>query len=83
MRKLRLLSMASICFFSASLAISANAAISESYSLDSNSVNFDGEHVTRTSQEVSATRLVSEEVLLLGAAVIGLVGITIMRKTLH
>jgi len=83
MKKLRLLSMASISFFAASLAISANAAISETYPLDSQSVNLGGEHVTSTSQQVSATNLVSDEVLLLGSAVIGLVGITIMRKTLH
>ncbi|HBE93612.1 MAG TPA: hypothetical protein DDW55_14260 [Gammaproteobacteria bacterium] len=83
MKKLRLLSMASICIFSASLAISANGAIGESYSPDSQGINFGGEHVTRTSQQVSATSLVSDEVLLLGSAIIGLIGITIMRKTLH
>jgi len=83
MNKLRLLSMASICFFAASLAISANAAVSESLSLDSHTVNLGGEHVTRTSQQVSATDLVSDEVLLLGSAIIGLIGITIMRKTLQ
>ena len=79
MRKIRLLSMASTCIFAAGLTISADAANSESYSLDTHS----GEHLTRTSQPVSATKLVSDEVLLLGSAVIGLIGITIMRKTLH
>ena len=75
--------MASICLIAASLAVSANTAISESYSFDSHSVNFGGEHVTRTSQQTSATNQVSDEILLLGAAIIGLIGITIMRKTLH
>ena len=79
MRKIRLLSMASTCILAAGLTISANAAISESYSLDTHS----GEHLTRTSQRVAATKLVSDEVLLLGSAVIGLIGITIMRKTMH
>jgi hypothetical protein len=83
MKILRLLSMASSCLFAASLAMSANAAIGESYSPDSQAINFSDKHVTRTSQQVSATSLVSEEVLLLGSAIIGLIGITIMRKTLH
>lgn len=83
MKKLRLLSMALICFFAASLSISVNAAISESFSLDSHSVNFDSEHVINTNTQVPATKRVSDEVLLLGAAIIGLIGITIMRKTLH
>lgn len=83
MRKLRLLSMASICLFAASLAISANATISESFSPDSQSVKFGAEHVTRTSQQTSAISLVPDEILLLGSAIIGLIGITIMRKTLH
>ena len=57
--------------------------ISESYSLDSHSVNSCGERVARTAQQVSVTKLVPDEVLLLVSAVIGLIGITIMRKTLH
>lgn len=83
MKKLRLLSMASSSLFAASLAMSADAAIGKSYSPDSQGVNFGGEQITRTSQQVSATNLVSDEVLLLGSAIIGLIGITIMRKTLH
>jgi len=83
MKKSRLLGMASICFFAASLAISANASISEAYTLDSHSVNFGGEHVTHTGQQAAATNPVSDEVLLIGAAIIALIGITIMRKTLH
>ena len=83
MKKLRLLSMASSCLIAASLAISANAAIGESYSPESQGINFGGEHVIRTSQQVSTANLVSDEVLLLGSAIIGLIGITIMRKTLH
>jgi hypothetical protein len=83
MRKLRLLSMASTCLFAASLSMSANAAISESFSPDSKSVKFGTEHVTRTSQQTSATSLVPDELLLLGSAIVGLIGITIMRKTLH
>jgi hypothetical protein len=83
MRKLRLLSMASTCLFTASLAISANAAISESFSSDSKSVKFGTERVIRTSQQTSATSLVPDELLLLGSAIVGLIGITIMRKTLH
>ena len=79
MRKIRLLSMASICILAASLTMSVDAAISESYALDTHS----DEHVTRTSQQVSVTNLVSDEALLLGSVVIGLIGITIMRKTLH
>jgi len=83
MRKLRLLSMASTCLFAASLAISANAAIGESLSPESQSVKFGNEHVTRTSQQTPATGLVPDEILLLGSAIVGLIGITIMRKTLH
>lgn len=83
MRKLRLLSMASTCLFAASLAISANAAIGESLSPESQSVKFGTEHVTRTSQQTPATSLVPDEILLLGSAIVGLIGITIMRKTLH
>ena len=83
MKKLRLLSMALSCLFAASMAVSANAAIGESYSPDSQDINFGGEHVTSTSQQVSATNLVPDEVLLIGSAIIGLIGITIMRKTLH
>ena len=79
MRRIRLLSMASTCVFAAGLTLSADTAISESYSLDTHS----GEHVTRTSQQVSVSKLVSDEILLLGSAIIGLIGITIMRKTLH
>jgi hypothetical protein len=83
MKKLRLLSMALSCLFAATLAVSANAAVGESFSSDSQSINFGGEQPTRPTQQVSATNLVSDEVMLLGAAIIGLLGITIMRKTLH
>ena len=83
MRKLRLLSMASTCLFAASLAISANAAVSESLSPDSQSVKFAAGPVTRTSQQAPASGLVPDEILLLGSAIVGLIGITIMRKTLH
>jgi hypothetical protein len=83
MKKLRLLNMASACLFAASLTISASAANGESYSPESQGINFGGEHVTRTSQQVSETSLISDEILLLGSAIIGLIGITIMRKTLH
>lgn len=83
MKKVRRLSMALACLFAATLAVSAHAAIGESYSSDSQGINFGGEQAIRTSQQVSATNLVSDEVLLLGSAIIGLIGITIMRKTLH
>jgi hypothetical protein len=83
MRKLRLLCMALPCLFAASLAVSANAAIGESYSSDSQGNNFGGEQVTRASQPVSATNPVSDEVLLFGSAILGLIGITRIRKTLH
>jgi len=83
MKKLRLLSMALICLFAASLSISASAAISESLSIDSQSMSFHGEGLARTSQQIPATSRAPDEVLLLGAAIIGLIGITIMRRTLH
>ncbi len=81
MGKLRMMSMVFTCLLAGGVAVSANAAISDSYSSDNQSVTFGGERATRSSQQ--ATGLVSEEVLLLGAAVIGLIGISIMRKTLH
>lgn len=83
MTKLRLLSLAATCFFAASLGISANAAISESFSPNSHSVKLGSEQVIRASQQGPATNMVPDEILLLGSAIIGLIGITIMRKTLH
>lgn len=83
MKKSRLLSMALSCLLTASLEVSANAAVGESYSSGSQGIIFGGEQVARASQQVSATNLVSDEVLLLGSAVLGLIGITIMRRTLH
>jgi len=83
MKKIRLLSMASTFLLVASLAISADAVISEPYSPDRQNVTFGGERVSRTSQQVSTTNKVSDEVLLIASVIIGLIGITIMRKTLH
>ena len=81
MGKLRMMGMVFTCLLAAGVAISANAAVSNSYSSDEQSVTFGSERATRSSQQ--ATGPVSEEALLLGAAVIGLIGISIMRKTLH
>ena len=83
MKKLRLMSMALICLFAAGLSIPASAAISESFSIDSQSMNFRGEHLARTRQQAPVTQRVSDELLLLGSAIIGVIGITIMRRTLH
>lgn len=83
MKKSRLPCMATICIFVVSLTASANATTSESYPVDRQSVKFSGEHITRISQSVSAADLLSDEVLLIGSAIIGLVGITLMRRTLH
>ena len=75
MRKLRMMSMVFTCLLAAGLAVPANAKISDNHPSDR-------QVVTGTSQQAASTGSISDEVLLLGAAVIGLVGISIMRKTL-
>ena len=83
MVKSRITSVVFTCLFAAVLAVSANAAISESHSSDKQSVTFAGGSATSSSQQVRVAGPLSEEVLLIGAAFIGLLGITIMRKNLH
>lgn len=81
MGKLRMVSVVFAGLLAAGFAVSANAAISESYAPDQQGAIFAGEHATRSSQPV--TGLVPDEIMLLGAAVLGVIGISIMRKTLH
>ena len=83
MEKSRMMSMVFTCLLAAVLAVSANAAISDNLSSDEQSVTFGGGGATQSSQQATSTGPISEEVLLVGAAVIGLIGISIMRKTLH
>lgn len=83
MGKSRMMSMVFTCLLAAVLAVSANAEISDTQSSDKQSVTFGGGRATPSSQQVAVTGPISEEVTLIGAAVIGLIGITIMRKTLH
>ncbi len=83
MKKSHMVSMVFTCLLTVGLATSANAAVSDSYSSDKQSVSFGSESASRSSQQSTVTGLVSDEVLLIGAAVIGLIGISIMRKTLH
>lgn len=83
MEKSRMMSMVFTCLLAAVLAVSANAAISDNLSSDEQSVTFGGGRATQSSQQATSTGPISEEVLLVGAAVIGLIGISIMRKTLH
>lgn len=82
MEKSRMMSMVFTCLLAAVLAVSANAAISDNQSSDEQSVTFGGGRTTPSSQQATVTGLISEEVLLVGAAVIGVIGISIMRKTL-
>jgi hypothetical protein len=83
MSKLRLIGLAFTCVFSAGLAVSANASVSELYSAEKQTVRVGNELVVRTTQQTSIADLVSDEAMLLGSAIIGLIGITIMRKTMH
>ena len=83
MEKSRMMSMVFTCLLAAVLAVSANAAISDNFSSDEQSVTFGGGRATQSGQQATSTEPISEEVLLVGAAVIGLIGISIMRKTLH
>jgi len=83
MGKSRMMSMVFTCLLAAVLAVSANAAISDTQSSGKQSVTFAGGSATSSSQQVRVAGPLSEEVLLIGAAVIGLIGISIMRKTLH
>jgi len=78
---IRVMSVVFAGVFAASVAVFVNASGTDGYSSDNQSVTFGGERVIRPGQQ--ATGPVSEEALLLGAAVIGLIGISIMRKTLH
>ena len=71
------------CMVATGLAVPAYAVINDSYASDKQSVVFGGAHTTRSSHQATGTELISDELLLIGAAVIGLIGISIMRKTLH
>jgi hypothetical protein len=83
MGNLRIVSMVFTCLLAAGVAMPATAESSNNHSSDNQSVTFGSGHATQSSQQDSVTGPISEEVLLLGASVIGLVGISIMRKTLH
>jgi len=83
MGKSRIMSMVFTCLLAAVFAVSVNAAISDGQSADKQSVNFGGGRATLSSQQFTDTGPISEELTLIGAAVIGLLGITIMRKSLH
>ena len=83
MSKLQLIGLAFSCVFSACLAASVNASIGELYSSDKQTVSVGNELVNVATPQASNADLVSDEVMLLGAAIIGLIGITIMRKTMH
>jgi hypothetical protein len=83
MSKLRLIGLAFTGVFSAGLAVSANASSSELYSSEKQTVRVGNELVVRATQQTSMADLISDEAMLLGSAIIGLIGITIMRKTMH
>lgn len=71
------------CLLAIGIAVPASAAISDSYSSDRQGTTFGDELSALSSQQDNTADAVSEELLLIGAAVIGLIGISIMRKTLH
>ena len=71
------------CVLTVGIAVQSNAAISDSYSSDPQGITFGDELTALSSQQGNVADAVSEELLLLGAVVIGLIGISIMRKTLH
>ena len=71
------------CVLTVGVAVQSNAAINDSYSSDRQGTTFGDELSALSSQQDNTADAVSEELLLIGAAVIGLIGISIMRKTLH
>ena len=71
------------CLLAIGIALPASAEISDSYSSEPQGITFGDELTALSSQQDNVADAVSEELLLLGAAVIGLIGISIMRKTLH
>ena len=83
MSKSRLIGLAFAGIFSASLAVSANASSSELHASKQQTARVVNGLVVHTTQQTAMADLVSEEALLLGSAIIGLIGITIMRKTMH
>jgi len=83
MSKLRLVGLAFACVLYAGLAVSANASVGELYSSEKQTARVGNELVVRATHQASIADLVSDEAMLLGSAIIGLIGITIMRKTLH
>lgn len=83
MSKLRLIGLAFTCVFSAGLAVSANASSSELHVSKQQTAKVVNGLVVRTTRQTAIADMVSDEAMLLGSAIIGLIGITIMRKTLH
>lgn len=81
MEKIRMVSMVFACLLATGFAASSSAAIGESLIPDQQSAVFSGESTTRSSPSVAGP--LPDELMLLGAAVIGVIGISIMRKTLH
>ena len=83
MGKSRLIGLAFTGVFSVGLAVSANASSSELHASEQQTARVVNGLVVHTTQQTAMADLVSEEALLLGSAIIGLIGITIMRKTMH
>ena len=83
MGKIRKMCVVFACLLATGFAVPANAVINDSYASDKKSMVFGGAHTTGSSHQATGTDLLSDELLLIGAAIIGLVGISIMRKTLH
>ena len=83
MAKIRKMCVVFVCMLATGFAVPVNAVINDSYASDKKSMVFGGAHTTGSSHQATGTDPIPDELLLLGAAAIGLVGISIMRKTLH
>jgi hypothetical protein len=83
MGKIRKMCVVFTCMLATGLAVPAYAVINDNYSSNEQSVVFGSAHTTGSSHQATGTEPIPDELLLIGAAVIGLIGISIMRKTLH